>query len=385
MARLSTEAATSATALTLSAEDVDRLLHDTTSGTRLDMTKKIGSAYGGKTAQLTPNETMIAEQVFRLLMRDTEITVRAQLAQHLKDSGRVPHDIIKSLAADVDEVSLPILEFSDVLTDDDLMELVNATDQVSKYLAISRRRVVPEAVSETLIAKGNEQVAASLVNNAGAKISEKSYDKIVTTYKSNDSIMKSLSVRAALPVTVVEKMMGMVSSTVADSLKKKYKLSADQSVQVDKDVEKTREKETLNLIRVAQAEDDIDKLIAHLRDSGRLTPSIILSALCQGDFNFFEMALAKLSGIPVANARKLISDKGDLGFRAIYNKSGLPDAMFPAVKLLLSVVRQLHSEGAKSGNSRYANSIVERILAHSEDAQMENLSYIIALVRKSAQ
>lgn len=382
MPQLSTKP--SSNPLALSAEDVDRLLHDTTSGTRVDMTNKIGGAYSVG-AQLTPKETMIAEQVFRLLMRDTEIAVRAQLAQHLKDSGQVPHDIIKSLASDVDEVSLPILEFSTVLTDDDLLDLVNATEQVSKYLAISRRRVVPEAVAESLINKGNEQVAASLVSNAGAKLSEKSYDKIITTYKNNDAVMQSLSARAALPVTVVEKMVSVVSTAVVANLKKKYKLSGGQAMQVDKDAEKTREKETLNLIRVAQAEEDIDKLIAHLRGAGKLTPSIILSALCQGDFNFFEMSLAKLSDIPVSNARKLISDKGDLGFRAIYNKSGLPDAMFPAVKLLLSIVRELHAQGAKSGSTRYANSIVERILQHSGNANMENLSYIIALVRQSAQ
>jgi uncharacterized protein (DUF2336 family) len=125
--------------------------------------------------------------------------------------------------------------------------------------------------------------------------------------------------------------------------------------------------------------------VHQLHASGKLTPSIILSALCQGDFNFFETSLAHLSSIPVTNARKLIGDRGELGFRAIYNKSGLPEAMFPAVKLLLKIVRELDVEGEVKGSSRYANRIVERILQYSEDTQMENLSYIIALVRKVAQ
>jgi hypothetical protein len=94
---------------------------------------------------------------------------------------------------------------------------------------------------------------------------------------------------------------------------------------------------------------------------------------------------ANNSGIPVENARTLIADRGELGFRAIYNKSGLPEAMFPAVKLLLKIVRELDAEGAQNGSSRYANSVVERILHYSEENPVENLSYIIALVRRVAQ
>lgn len=369
-----------ASGLSLSPEDVDRLLHDATSGTRVDMTNKIASSYN--MSGLTDQEAIVAEQIFRLLMRDTELNVRVTLAQHLKESTQIPHDIIKTLAHDVEEVSLPVLEFSQVLTDEDLSELIQATKEVSRYLAISRRRSVSETISDKLLAKGNDEVTASLVDNSGAAISEAAYDKIITLHKGDDQMMQRITKRPYLPVTVVDKMMSVVSASLADTLKKKYKSSAPL---IDKEMDKTREKETLSLIRVAQGESDIDSLISQLRKSGRLTPSIILSALCQGDFDFFEQALAQLSGIPVSNARKLISDKGDLGFRAIYNKSGLPDAMFPAVKLLLKIVHELADEGEKTGSSRYSNRIVERILQYSEDRNMENLSYIIALVRRVAQ
>jgi uncharacterized protein (DUF2336 family) len=366
--------------LTLSPEDVDRLLNDKTSETRVAMTNKIAATYNR--APLSPQETMVAEQIFRLLMKDTELRVRVTLAQHLKDSPQVPRDVVKAMAHDVDEVSLPILEFSEVLTDSDLMELVQSTEQVNRYLAISRRRFVSDAISDTLLKKGDEEVANALVNNEGATISEENYTKIIEQYRGNDTIMQSLSKRPYLPVVTVEKMINMVSSSLADTLKKKYKLSTDQ---IDKEVEKAREKETLHLIRMSEAEPEIDTLIAQLIAANRLTPSLILSALCQGNFNFFEMSLAKLSDIPASNARKLINDRGELGFRAIYNKSGLPDAMFPAVKLLLKVVRELHDEGEKIGSPRFANRIVERILQYSEDSNMENLSYIIALVRRIAQ
>jgi uncharacterized protein (DUF2336 family) len=368
--------------LALTADDVHRLLHDKTAQTRVDMTARIGGTYS--MASLSTRERAVAEQIFRLLLRDTEQRVRETLAQSVKDSTSIPRDIVLSMARDVEQVSLPILQYSEVLTDDDLLELIGATQEVSRYLAISRRRRVSEAVSDTLLEKGHAEVVDTLVNNSGAVISQNGYDRIIEDYRENERLMQAVSQRAYLPVATVEKLVHIVSSSLADTLKQKYRMAAPPE-QIEREVEKTHEAQTLGLIRLAQADSDIEKLISQLISTGRLTPSIILSALCQGNFEFFETALARLSSIPVENARKLITDRGELGFRAIYNKSGLPDAMFPAVKLLLKIVRELDVEGEKKGGARYANRIVERILHYSENAPIENLSYIIALVRRIAQ
>jgi uncharacterized protein (DUF2336 family) len=367
--------------LTLSPEDVNHLLSDKTSGTRVNMTHKIGGAYN--TNGLGIKEIKVAEQIFRLLLRDTELNVRSSLAQYVKDSPNIPRDIVVKMAKDVEEVSLPILQFSEVLTDDDLVELVHFKDDISRYLAVSKRRIVSEKLADTLIAKGSEEVATALVYNSGATLSESGFSKIIDTYKGNEAMMQAVSNRSYLPISTVEKLISVVSGALSDTIKQKYN-QPGQNIQ--KEVDKTRETETLHLIKHAESDDSIERLITQLLDANRLTPSIILSALCQGNFEFFETALARLSSIPVSNARKLITDRGELGFRAIYVKSGLPEAMFPAVKLLLKIVRDLASEGSeRPGSSRYANSVVERILHASEDQQMENLSYIIALVRRIAQ
>lgn len=367
-------------ALTLNEEDVNRLLRDTTSGTRIDMTDRIAGAYS-KT-DLSDQENMVAEQIFRLLLRDTEVRVRMTLAEHVKASPVIPHDIIVTLAKDVDEVALPVLENSEVLTDDDLVELINGTEQTSRHLAISRRPAVSIVVSDTLLVKGAEAVVESLVDNKGAMLSEAGVSKIIEKHPGNQNVISLLAKRENLPPAVVSKLINVASGSVAETLKQKYNLPAQQ---IDQEVEKTREKETLQVIRHARSPEDVMKLITQLRAFNRLTPSIILNALCQGNFEFFEASLAVLSKVPVENARALISDKGELGFRAIYNKSGLPDAMFPAVNTLLKIVRKLHEEGEENGNPHYSNRLVERLLQHADHMPMDNVSYLIALIRRVAQ
>jgi len=364
----------------LSKEDVERLLQDNTPDTRLNMTNKIAGAYGKD--KLSEEEIKAAEQIFRLLLRDTEVRVRVALAENVKSSERIPHDIVLTMARDVEEVSLPILQYSEVLNDDDLVDLLKNTKEISRYLAISKRERVSETIADTLLEKNDEQVTAVLVDNKGAQISEKGIQKIIDTHGENKKLMQVVSQRPRLPAAAAEKLVHVVSSSLAESLKSKYNLPTEH---IEKEVEKTREGETMGLISHTYSQEENDKLIDQMISFDRLSPSIILSALCQGNYIFFETSLARLSNIPVANARTLIADRGELGFRAIYNKSGLPDAMFPAVKLLLKVVHELDEAGEKPGSARYPNRIVEQILQYAEETPVENLSYIIALVRRIAQ
>jgi uncharacterized protein (DUF2336 family) len=142
-----------ASALALTPDDIKRLLEDGSSQTRVDITNKIAGAYGG--SQLHEREFKVAEQVFRLLLRDTEVRVRAALSQHIKESKVIPRDIVMVLARDVEEVSLPMLQFSEVLTEADLVDLVNATKEASRYIAISKRREVSSLVSGALLRTHN--------------------------------------------------------------------------------------------------------------------------------------------------------------------------------------------------------------------------------------
>jgi uncharacterized protein (DUF2336 family) len=377
--------------MVLSEADVRRLLDDSTPQARIDITNKLALAYGN--AKMNKNEAVIAEQIFRLLMRDLEVRVRASLAQNIKESTTIPKDIVMALARDVEEVSLPVLQSSQVLDDNDLVELIQSTKEISRHLAISMRKEISGEVSETLLRGGNDKVAMSLINNDGAHISDAGLDNIIKTFSGDETMMGAVSKRPQLPVGAVEKLINVVSSSLAEELKKKYKSSSmpaqsgaiQQSNTIQLEVDKVKETETLSMASASMSQEEIEKLISQLIAYDRLSPSIILRSLCQGNFNFFETSLARLANIPVSNARTLINDRGELGFRGVYNKSGLPEAMFPAVKLLNRVVHELRDEGETVGSAQFANRIVERILHYSEEDPVENLSYIIALVRRVAE
>ncbi len=100
----------------LTQADVERLLADPTPQMRAGTTAKIAAQFDAQV--LSPDQRRIAEDIFRALVRDTEVLVREALSAHLKSTPDLPHDVALALATEVDSVARPRLMFSEVLTDE---------------------------------------------------------------------------------------------------------------------------------------------------------------------------------------------------------------------------------------------------------------------------
>jgi len=359
----------------LSKEDVARLLSDPSGGARADTAAKIAVDYD--TGALGPNERKIAEEIFRLMVKDAEVRVREALAQNLKQNPEISHDIAASLARDVESVSIPVLQFSEVLSDEDLIEIVRSQDP-AKQVAIAKRSSVSEGLSDALVETSNEDVVSTLVSNAGAEISDSSLEKVVGTLGESESVQKALAGRPKLPLTVSERLLNVVSQHMQSELAKLKDLPTDMVADL---VMRSRERATIGLT-AGSSEDELSRLINQLFDNGRLTPSIILRAACMGDMNFFDSSIARLTDLPVENVRTLAHDSGELGLRGVFDKAGLPPAFFPAVRAAVDVSAETEYDGGENDRERYSRRMIERILTQygdlGVDMEAEDLEYLLA-------
>ena len=78
--------------------------------------------------------------------------MRRALSHSLRSATQLPHDVALRLASDVEAVALPILINSPVLTDADLVALVNG-GSAPKQEAIAGRAGVSEQVSDALVTR----------------------------------------------------------------------------------------------------------------------------------------------------------------------------------------------------------------------------------------
>jgi len=167
----------------LSDDDIQKLIKSSVEK-RLDVTKKIGKYYSA--GGFDEDQMKIAERIFRILLKDTEVEVRKVLSESVKLSKDIPNDVIMELAKDINEVSIPVLEFSEVLTDDDLIEIIESTEDISKQESVSQRKAVSEVVSNALIETGHASVVDKLLHNDGARVADDGYKKIIDDFSNNE-------------------------------------------------------------------------------------------------------------------------------------------------------------------------------------------------------
>jgi uncharacterized protein (DUF2336 family) len=365
-------------ALGLSPQDVARLISEDSPAARIDVIEKVALEHAAH--QLADNERELAQQIFRILMRDTEVRVRAALSQAIKADSQLPRDVVLHLAYDVPDVSLPMIEHSDVLSPSDLIGIIRTSnDEPERQIAIARRRHVPEPVSSALVETGHAEVVSHLVNNAGADISESGYQAIISAFPTHEKIAAAIAQRN-LPLTLVENLLHHATDKVGTELRKKYQLGEGQ---IRADTERTRELATLRLLDGNVSTQDVERLVEQMHAHNRITPSLILTALCRGNLEFFEAVMARLASIPMRNTRLLIQDKGELGFKALYEKANLPESLQKATRIVLRALLDMKTESGTANAPHNANRLVERVLAYADGQEVENLSYIIALIRQN--
>lgn len=370
------------TATRLTQSDVIRLMSDPSPEARIETTAKIAGHFESPT--LSPGERQLAEDIFRALVKDAEVRVREALSAHLKSMPGVPHDVALQLARDVDSVALPMLKCSEVLTDEDLIGIVQEQGG-RKQVAIAQRAQVSARVADALIDSGNETAVAKLVANEGAELTENALERVVQEYESSEAVTDSLSRRPSLPGALAQQFVDALTERLEKLLVSRQDLPADL---VSNLIMQARERATMSLLDHDAAELGLERLVEQLHRRNRLTPSLLLRALCLGDMTFFEQAMARLSGVPLQNARILIHDEGRLGLESLYLRAGLPRRLFPAFRAGVDVARETDYDGGANDRGRYVERLLQRILTQSEDPSArlapEDLDYLMHKLQQLA-
>ena len=117
----------------------------------------------------------------------------------------------------IDQVALPILQFSSVLTDADLVEIVARADE-AKQTAVASRETVSDNVSAAIVEHGGAGAVSTLVGNKGAELSEVTLGQAIERHGENTQISDQVALRPDLPVGIAERLVTIVSEKMRDHL-----------------------------------------------------------------------------------------------------------------------------------------------------------------------
>lgn len=360
----------------ISLVDVVNLKNNPSRESRLLVAEKICDGFNG--TAFTQEESFIGLEILRMLAKDVEVAIRQAVSEKLKHNKRLPEDVAFMLANDVMQVALPMLQFSPVLSESDLIAIVRSSSDLAKLLAISKRDIVPEKVSKELIEKKRLFVVESLVNNKGSLIAAEDMERLMEEYSGVDSLIKALVSREKLPVTVMEKLMEVVTGALREQLIAKHK-SHIQLIQ--EATEDAKAQVVITHASLPSSAEQKQELVAQMQ-SGRLNSSVVLRALCLGDIEFFIASMVKLTGWPRDRIEQTLKERNIEMLHRLYRAGKLPDSIQDATLAVLIFVMEELRNGHKGGSAQFAGRIIERIVAAGYDRSVNNMSYLLTLVGK---
>jgi uncharacterized protein (DUF2336 family) len=347
------------------------------SGERAEATSALARAF--LYSSLSVSDRSAAEGAMIMLLDDPSPLVRRALADVFAANRGAPPTLVHALAADQADVATPVLRHSPLLLDADLVETV-ANGSSEHQVAIANRAMLPPSVSAAIAEVGSAEACLVLLENRDADLVPFSLDRIVQRFGHLAAIRDVLLGRHDLPAAARQALVAKLSETLADFVSGREWLAEDRARRITREA---CDKATVALAADSQ-EEEVRPLVHHLRESGQLTAGLILRSLLTGHIELFEEALAELAGLSLSRVIGIVHDRRGAGFRALYDKAGLPASSFPAFRGALEAMREEGFVIEPGSVNRLKRRIVERALTGCESEAPDEIEPLLTLLRRYA-
>ena len=180
-------------------QDLENAIAAGTTATRLDALNRITDLFIAGSGHHSKDRIALFDDIFLTLANTIEVNARVQLSRRLASVPDSPPKVVRSLAFDdIIAVAAPVLIRSAQLNDSDLVS--NAETKSQKHLqAITQRRELSEPVTDALIERGDSRVVQLVVKNAGARLSETGFSKIVAKARKDEGLARYAGTRRDIP------------------------------------------------------------------------------------------------------------------------------------------------------------------------------------------
>ena len=275
--------------------------------------------------ELTPEVRILIDQILTGLIGHVEAEVRKKVSLRLSNLKSAPHALTKLLANDAIEIARPVLHHSPVLTDQDLIEVIDSAT-LDHREAIAKRASVPTEVSTALAAAKEPKVVEALLANLGAVIPRAVFDDLVVLSEAVDSIRRPLVSRKELPKDLAHKMFWFVSAAMRHTILERFAIDPAELDGVLAEVlaEQDQQAAKRATVKGHWAMGEVNALIGKLK---------------AGDVPGFTKALAQVVGVELPVAAKIVADAGGEAMAIACKALGADRSQFTTIFLQLDYKR----------------------------------------------
>jgi uncharacterized protein (DUF2336 family) len=295
---------------------------------RVETLRRVTDLFINGAIDYSDEQIGLFDDVFQCLIVHIENSAKALLANRLAPIDTAPPRTIRTLAFDdLIEVAAPVLSQSERLDDATLIENARTKSQ-AHLMAISKRKVLSDAVTDVLVLRGDDEVIQSTVNNPGAEFSERGFTRLVHRAEGDDNLATCLGLRPAVPRHLYLKLLAKASDTVRARLEA---ANPQQAADVP-----TAVREATRRARSAPSAVTHETTIAHalvksLYEEGRLDEHQVEAFAADGKFDEANAAIAALANVSVAVAENMMVETRAEGVMILAKVSGMSWATVRAI------------------------------------------------------
>ena len=294
-----------------------------------DVDDDVRAELARKIARLMPNLSAVESEHIReltiatleRLAKDQVVRVRAILAQEIKSHDCIPKFIVLTLARDVETlVAAPILEYSPLLSDADLMEIIATAKAEEVLAAIAKRKPLDAKVSGAIVSSLDIPAIAALLANPDAAIREKTLDDLAAQAEKIQSWHVPLVLRADLSKRAIWRIASFVGASLIDQLVSRYGLDPETKNQLNKEMRARLQEDAKP---ESSGSDLAVRDVAAARASGKLDEAFVDAAANAGQRETVVLALAALGNVAEATVRKIFQSRSAKPVTALVWHAGL--------------------------------------------------------------
>jgi uncharacterized protein (DUF2336 family) len=279
------------------------LADDEDEDVRAELARKVARLMPGLSERENARVLALTIETLECLARDAAVRVRAILAEELKTLDCIPKEVALTLARDLNTiVAVPILQYSPLLSDSDLIEII-ACGQIQDVLtAIASRKPVSEAVSDRLVQSLDVPSVAALLVNPDARIRKETMDLIIDQAEEISSWHMPLALRADLSARAIRRIGALVGASILERLAARHDLSDATRQHLNRELK----------ARLAEAPAELDTaspvdLVAEAKKDGRLDGAFVEQAAQNGKRDVVIAALTQLANVSEQTVKKILN------------------------------------------------------------------------------
>jgi uncharacterized protein (DUF2336 family) len=299
------------------------LAADTDARVRAILSRKLSTLTPGLAGDARQRVQSDAVANLTAMVADAALRVRINIAEAVKHLEDGPRDIVLRLAHDpAVMVCEPVIRFSPMLTQEDLVALIATGPPPSTLKAIASRPKIDEAVSDAVVCTADHAAIRALLANPTAQIREATLDALAAQSEEQTDWQAPLVNRPHLPPRAQR----MLSEIVTGHLLETLAARSDLDPKVAQTLRAALEQGRPNPAATSSADDGArlaDTQAQALKQAGKIDDEAILEALRRNADQEATAMLAAKAEVPVAVIERACALRSAKGIVSLAWKAGL--------------------------------------------------------------